>query len=495
MAKEFKDGDQEGLFAATPPLEALKLILSIAATVDAEDHGEENVVMVNDVARAFFEAKVRRQVCVELPDEADTEGYAPGEAVGLLELSLYGTRDAAANFQQEVKDFMTKAAFKQSRYNPAMYYHPERNIRTLVHGDDFVTVARRKEAKWLKELLESRFEIKTKVIGTGPDEVKEARALNRLIRVTGGGWEYEADQRHAEIIVKSMGMESASGVASPGEDEKAWEAEEGERALPEREASEFRRLAARANYLALDRMDIQFAVKELCRGMAKPTKRHMSMLRRLARYLRAVPRVILEFRFQGRPSEITVYSDSDWAGCRRTAKSTSGGIIMRGAHCLKSWSCTQKNVTLSSAEAELVAAVKASTEALGMVQLEAEWGNKMNAEVYVDSSAALAVTAINGNSKLRHVKVGSLWIQERQLQGDLNLHKIQGTANPADALTKHLAGAKIWLHAERAGQRKELGRADLSLKISALRRRAAAARQMAAAEGECEDIPMYIGHP
>ena len=85
---------------------------------------------------------------------------------------------------------------------------------------------------------------------------------------------------------------------------------------------------------------------------------------------------------------------------------------MMGTHYLKSWSSTQKNVTLSSAEAELLAAVKASGEALGMLQLMSSVGVPMTASIMVDSSAALAVVARKGNGKLRHVRVGHLWVQQ-----------------------------------------------------------------------------------
>ena len=58
------------------------------------------------------------------------------------------------------------------------------------------------------------------------------------------------------------------------------------------EASQYRAVAARANYLALDRLDIQYATKECCRGMAQPQVRHLSMLKRLARYLLGKPNVV-----------------------------------------------------------------------------------------------------------------------------------------------------------------------------------------------------------
>ena len=57
-----------------------------------------------------------------------------------------------------------------------------------------------------------RFEIKTAVIGSGPEEVREARILNRIVRVTPEGWEYEPDQRHVDILVKELNLQGAKGV-------------------------------------------------------------------------------------------------------------------------------------------------------------------------------------------------------------------------------------------------------------------------------------------
>ena len=112
---------------------------------------------------------------------------------------------------------------------------------------------------------------------------------------------------------------------------------------------------------------------------------------------------------------------------------------MRGAHSLKSYSLTQKFVTLSSGEAELMAIVRATSEAIGLTQLAAGWGISLTAEIFCDSSAALAVTARRGSGKLRHVKVGNWWIQEIAAAGDAAFRKVAGNLNPADLCTKHLA--------------------------------------------------------
>ena len=69
-----------------------------------------------------------------------------------------------------------------------------------------------------------------------------------------------------------MNLKGANGVNSPGEDENWWELEENREKLEGAEARRYRELAARANYLAQDRIDIQYATKEVCRGMCDPTK-------------------------------------------------------------------------------------------------------------------------------------------------------------------------------------------------------------------------------
>ena len=109
------------------------------------------------------------------------------------------------------------------RYNVSTYYHKSRNLQTLVHGDDFVTSGSREDAAWLKKALSQRFDIKTAVVGRKEGEEKETIILNRIIRVKEEGWEYEADQRHGELIVKTLNMEESKAVVTPGEDGKSGE--------------------------------------------------------------------------------------------------------------------------------------------------------------------------------------------------------------------------------------------------------------------------------
>ena len=169
-----------------------------------------------------------------------------------------------------------------------MYHHAGRGILCLVHGDDFVSVGEPGVLKWLRAKLTSRFEIKTSVVGLHPEdgELSETRILNRIIRVTDKRWEYEADQRHADLIIQETGAAAMSALTHPGGDKSALEEEGKSEELVGAEATRFRAVAARANYLAADRPDIQYSVKEICRRMAKPVKGDWQKLVRLGRYLR-----------------------------------------------------------------------------------------------------------------------------------------------------------------------------------------------------------------
>ena len=102
VGKGYNDGKDASLFASTPPLEALRMLVGEAATID---HGQEEVrkvIMINDVARAFFEAKATRLVCVELPEEALTGSAANAEWVAMLEkaCTARGTLHSTPNVKQ-----------------------------------------------------------------------------------------------------------------------------------------------------------------------------------------------------------------------------------------------------------------------------------------------------------------------------------------------------------------------------------------------------------
>ena len=167
------------------------------------------------------------------------------------------------------------------------------------------------------------------------------------------------------------------------------------------EATQYRALTARLNYLAMDRPDIQFATKEVARHMANPTTGNWLLMKRLGRYLKGSPRLVQMFRWQDSPWSLDAYTDSDWAGDKITRKPTSGGIVFRGAHAIKSWSSNQTIIALSSAEAELYASLKGSSRTRGLKSMAADSGDDVQAGLWSDASAAIAISQRSGLGKLR----------------------------------------------------------------------------------------------
>ena len=123
VAKEFKKDHRPETFSATPPLEAMKLLISLVAssqecTADWGVHGEAEPefkargrgesqeswtdavisLLHIDVSRAYFHAPAKEAKYVEIPAEDWEADRADMGQCGRLNVSLYGTRDAARNW-------------------------------------------------------------------------------------------------------------------------------------------------------------------------------------------------------------------------------------------------------------------------------------------------------------------------------------------------------------------------------------------------------------
>ena len=117
---------------------------------------------------------------------------------------------------------------------------------------------------------------------------------------------------------------------------------------------------------------------------------------------------------------MTVLVDSDWAGCRTTRRSTSGGVLKVGRHVLRTWSSTQATVATSSGEAELIAMFEGASKGCGMQAVLSEMGLLPSLSVLrvsTDSSVAKSFVATRGVGKMRHIEVKLLWLQEQVQKG------------------------------------------------------------------------------
>ena len=147
------------------------------------------------------------------------------DKVGRLKRCVYGTRDAGQLWENCYAEKLQELGFIRGLASPCCFYHPQRRIRIVVHGDDFTALSTAAQLDWYEKELAKAFELKIKGrLGERERERegcdKEVRVLNRVLRVDATGVHYEADPRHAELLIKSLGYEESNGVFTPGDKQK-----------------------------------------------------------------------------------------------------------------------------------------------------------------------------------------------------------------------------------------------------------------------------------
>ena len=133
--------------------------------------------------------------------------------------------------------------------------------------------------------------------------------------------------------------------------------------LDSEQISKYRDHVARCSFLSQDRADITVAVKEVCQRMSDPSQHSFSKLKRLVQFLKGERQWIQVFEFGDMSSQVTVFSDSGWAGDKKTRKSSSAVIALVGQHFLKAYTRKQQIIVRSSAGAELYAVALRASEA------------------------------------------------------------------------------------------------------------------------------------
>ena len=217
---------------------------------------EEKVLGFYDISRAHFHSPARRTK------------------------AMYGTKDAAQCFDVASENAMTAMGYDTGKFSPCLYQSSALAMSVIRHGDDFVVSGTRTHKRSFEEQLSEHLIVKhlaTLGACTALGDVTEVRILNRNVRwVTppyGSGRErieHEADPRHAELIIRQLGLSCSSRrVSTPSEKSKP--GVDLSSLLNSTDHTLYRSATMRLCYLALDRPNVQFPSQELARWMQAPT--------------------------------------------------------------------------------------------------------------------------------------------------------------------------------------------------------------------------------
>ena len=235
-------------------------------------------------------------------------------------------------------------------------------------------------------------------------------------------------------------------------------------ALSPAEATMYSALSARCNYLAQDRPDISFSSKEVCREFSIPNANSYRKLKRLARYLCGLPRLVYMYRWQEGLTELMTLADADFAGRKETRRSTSGGVVMIGTCCIRHYAKTQTIISLSSGEAELHGIAQGAAQALGVQALLKDTGWNLSCHIHSDATAALGICRRKGLGKVCHLDCADIRVQEACRSKRRFLHKVDGKQNPADVLTKYVDRPTMQAALEKISMKQMSGRPECAPK-------------------------------
>jgi hypothetical protein len=201
---------------------------------------------------------------------------------------------------------------------------------------------------------------------------------------------------------------------------------------------------------SVTRLDLALSVGQIQRAMAAPTVEHLAAAQNILRYVSGTLDYTLEL---GGNLDIDAHVDSAFADDKQTGRSTNGFVITLGIGAV-SWSSKRQSlVTLSTTEAEYVAASSAAREVVWLTTLLRELGIYAGTvPLHCDNQGAIDLAKlIRYRPRTKHIGARFHYVRECVDTGIIDLQYISTHDQLADALTKPMSGPAIRHFADRTG--------------------------------------------
>ena len=406
--------DYDALFSPTVKFETIRCLLNIAAR-------EELTVWQADVKCAFLTADIDSELYMALP-----EGYHTTErnVVCRLNRALYGAKQSNRCFYQKMKELLLTLGLQQSSADPCVFRGDDnQRLFLAIYVDDSIIMAKSEHA--IKDLLDK----------LGAHLELTSRPLNSFLGIQVEQLDdglFLHQTRFVDNVLERFGMTDCKPSSSPL-DRSIFSSDETE----EIDDSEYRSMIGSLQYLVqCTRADLAFPVSFLSRFLTKPTKKRMSELRRVFRYLKKTRNYGISYANDG-DRHYQFFSDSDYGSDTITRKSVSGLMIHANGGPIFWKSTLQRSVSLSSAESELSALSALAQTAQFWSRLTGELGYTERPVLRCDNTAAIKLaTDYQLNCKTKHISLRQFYVRQLVEEGSLEVLHVPSTENMADLMTK-----------------------------------------------------------
>lgn len=382
-----------------------------------------------DVSNAFLHGNLCERVYSQQP--AGFVDPIRSNDVCLLTRSLYGLRQAPRAWFERFVAHVTSLGFIQSRADMSLFVYSKHGATAylLLYVDDMILFASTTELlRHIIKRLHDAFVVKD----LGPVH----HFLGIKVRRNATGF-FLSQAQYAEDLLERAGMANCNSVPTPADTKPKASTTEG---TPVADVTSYRSLAGALQYLTITRPDIAYAVQQVCLHMHAPRDVHMTMLKRILRYIKGTATLGVQLRAISTPM-ISAYSDADWAGCPDTRRSTSGFCVFLGSSLISWSSKRQTTVSRSSAEAEYRAIANTVAECSWLRQLLGELLCKVPTATVAScdniSSVYMSRNPVH-HRRTKHIELDIHFVREKVAVGELRVTHVPSARQLADVFTKGL---------------------------------------------------------
>ncbi|WVZ75651.1 LOW QUALITY PROTEIN: hypothetical protein U9M48_023686 [Paspalum notatum var. saurae] len=427
-----KEGiDYEETFAPVACLEAIRILLAFAASKGFK-------LQQMDVKSAFLNGFMEEGVYVRQPPSFESARFL--DRVYKLRKALYGLKQAPRAWYARLKSFLLKSGFVMGSIDKTLFLLSRGGDTLIVqiYVDDIIFGGSSHAlVSSFAEQMSREFEMSL---------MGELQFFLRLQIKQGPEGTFVHQAKYTRDILKKFDMGDSKPMTTPMSTNTALDADEDGRRWTEGISRDDRL----TSYPTATRPDIRFAVRLCARYQASPRTSHRQAVKRIFRYPKFTPELGL---WCSSCSSLFLrgFSDADHAGCRIDRKSTSGTCQLLGTS-LVSWSSRkQASVSLSTTEAEYIAAASCCSQLLWMKATLSDFGLRFGKiPLLVDSTSAISV-AKNPflHSRTKHIDVRFHFLRDHYEKGDIDLVHVASENQLANIFTKPLEfGAFVRLRGE-----------------------------------------------
>ncbi|KAK6143263.1 hypothetical protein DH2020_023611 [Rehmannia glutinosa] len=248
---------------------------------------------------------------------------------------------------------------------------------------------------------------------------------------------YISQSKYTKELLKKFGIEEGRTVSTPMVTNVKIDKDEKDKSVDE---SKYRGMIGSLLYLTASRPDILHDVCLCARFQSNPKESHMSVVKRIFRYLKCTIQYGL-FYPKNENFSLKGYSDSDYAGNIDDRKSTSGSCQFLG-DCLVSWFSKKQNcVSLSTAEAEYISAAFCCTQLLWMKQTLADYKCSFeNVPIFCDNISAINIAQnLVHHNRTKHIEIRHHFLRDCVSKRKIEISFVPSQDQLADIFIKQLS--------------------------------------------------------